>query len=251
MSPTSVLRFEADAVEVPLVHGAGRAASLDSAAGAPRERSVTRFELGSDAASVDLRHDREAVYHVVEGGGRIVDTDTGAVHAIRSDVVAYVAAGQGYRIEGPAVVVGGPCPPDSTEYETPAAGSEATILVLDPEVHGVLVPLISRRAWLTVSPHMGASYAVMNVVELEPGEKNTPHVHSSSEDSIFLLAGSGWVHDLDAGVSLALEAGSLAVVPAGVRRAVEAGEDGMRSVGGPVPPDFAMLRAAKVDLPRS
>ena len=121
------------------------------------------------------------------------------------------------------------------------------IQVLDPEQHGVLAPLISKRAWFTVSPHMGAKYAVMNVVELEPGEKNTPHSHSRSEDSIFVLTGSGWIHDLDTGESLPLQPGCLAVVPRGVRHAVEAGETGMKSVGGPVPPDLAILRAAGVE----
>src|SRR3989440_4314276 len=75
------------------------------------------------------------------------------------------------------------------------------IRILDPLADGVPMPMISRQARLVISPHMGARYAVMNVVILAPGEKNDPHIHVASEDSMYLLSGSGWVHDLDAGRS--------------------------------------------------
>jgi quercetin dioxygenase-like cupin family protein len=88
----------------------------------------------------------------------------------------------------------------------------------------------------------------MNVVVLAPGEKNDPHSHAASEDSMFLLSGSGWVHDLDAGERLPVESGCAIVIPSGVRHTVEAGSDGIVSVGGPVPPDHAMLRAMGVKL---
>src|SRR3989442_3585947 len=63
--------------------------------------------------------------------------------------------------------------------------------ILDPLADGVPMPMISRQARLVISPHMGARYAVMNVVILAPGEKNDPHIHVASEDSMFLLSGSG------------------------------------------------------------
>lgn len=124
------------------------------------------------------------------------------------------------------------------------------IRIIDPSVEGVPIPMISKQANLVVAPHMGARLAVMNLVHLEPGEKNQPHSHAESEDSIFLLAGSGWAHDLETGTTHAIEAGCAVLVPAGLRHAIEAGPEGMISVGGPVPPDWAMLRAAGVDIAR-
>src|SRR5437879_12010366 len=91
------------------------------------------------------------------------------------------------------------------------------IHILDPLADGVPMPMISRQARLVISPHMGARYAVMNVVILAPGEKNDPHMHVASEDSMFLLSGSGWVHELYAGERIPDEAGFVIVIIPGVR----------------------------------
>src|SRR3989442_13916206 len=107
-----------------------------------------------------------------------------------------------------------------------------TIRILDPLADGVPMPMISRQARLVISPHMGAQYAVMNVVILAPGEKNDPHIHVASEDSMFLLSGSGWVHDLDAGERLTVEAGCAIVIPPGARHTVDVGHRGVMTVGG-------------------
>ena len=106
------------------------------------------------------------------------------------------------------------------------------------------VPLISSDARLVVWPGVGAHQANMNYVILEPGEANTPHTHTESEDTIFILSGKGTVEDLTNGVSLEFEAGDVVHVAAGVRHAVSA-DRGVRieSVGGPCPPDMNMLRA--------
>ena len=118
MSQISVRRLDRDAEELPLVRGQGRASTLTGPRGAARERSLIYFDLASGGQSVDFRHPYEAVYYVVEGAGRVVDTDTGEAHAARGGVVIYLTADQGYRLEGPAVFVGGPCPPDPALFET-------------------------------------------------------------------------------------------------------------------------------------
>lgn len=109
---------------------------------------------------------------------------------------------------------------------------------------GLALPLIARQARLVVGPHSGAQRAVMNWVSLEAGEANVPHTHAESEDTIFVLSGSGVVRDHDSGKVYTVPARSAIYVPAGMRHAVAAGPEGMVSVGGPVPPDLAMLRAA-------
>ncbi len=115
------------------------------------------------------------------------------------------------------------------------------------ETDGLSVPMISRNARLIVGPHVGAKVATMNLVRLEPAEANSPHSHKHSEDSIFILEGNGSVLDLERGITYELQAGSAVLVPPGLRHAVRGEEPaGLWSAGGPVPPDWEMLRAIGV-----
>ncbi|WP_354405268.1 MULTISPECIES: cupin domain-containing protein [Methylobacterium] len=78
---------------------------------------------------------------------------------------------------------------------------------------------------------------------MEPGEANVPHVHESSEDTIFILEGTGTAHDYDAGKELRFHAGCVVHVPPGVKHAVRADPDcGVTSVGGPAPADIQLLK---------
>lgn len=115
------------------------------------------------------------------------------------------------------------------------------IRVFDPTREGVAVPMISRQARLVVWPGVGARQAQMNYVILEPQESNVPHRHERSEDTIFVVEGSGIVTNIDTGRVQTMEAGCVVHVPAGVGHAVTA-QTRMVSVGGPCPPDEAMLR---------
>ena len=104
------------------------------------------------------------------------------------------------------------------------------------------VDFISADARLVVWPGVGAEMANLNFVRLVPGEENTPHAHDESEDSIYILAGTGEVDDLTHGQTLAFAAGDVVHVPVGVRHAVKASTgDHIASVGGPCPPDAAMI----------
>ena len=81
----------------------------------------------------------------------------------------------------------------------------------------------------------------MNYVILEPHESNVPHRHDRSEDTIFVVEGQGTVSNIDSGTVHPVEAGCIVHVPAGVGHAVTA-VTRMVSVGGPCPPDEAMLK---------
>jgi len=107
------------------------------------------------------------------------------------------------------------------------------------------LPLIASDARLVVWPGTGAQTANMNYVRMEPGEENVPHVHPTSEDTIFVLAGRGSVADLTNGVVHEFEAGQVIHVPPGVEHQVR-GDRGevIVSVGGPCPADRALLQAA-------
>jgi len=119
------------------------------------------------------------------------------------------------------------------------------VFVFSVKEHGVPLPLISRQARLVVWPGSGAQVASMNHVILEAGEGNVPHAHAASEDTIFVLEGRGTVQDFTHGLILPVEAGCVIHVPQGIQHAVTASER-MVSVGGPCPPDLAMLRATGV-----
>jgi quercetin dioxygenase-like cupin family protein len=108
----------------------------------------------------------------------------------------------------------------------------------------VMLPLISKDARLVVWPGVGAKSANINYVRMEPGETNVPHAHAESEDTIYILEGEGTVTDFDHDRRLEFRAGDVIHVPPGVKHAVAADKGvGVVSVGGPCPPDYAMLKA--------
>jgi quercetin dioxygenase-like cupin family protein len=113
--------------------------------------------------------------------------------------------------------------------------------------------LISKDARFVVWPGTDAWNANVNYVVLEPGEANVPHVHTVSEDTIFILEGKGTAVDYDHDLQLPFEAGAVVHVPVGVRHAIHA-DRGSRivSVGGPAPADVPLLRkvgAIPADMP--
>ncbi len=122
------------------------------------------------------------------------------------------------------------------------------IRVFDPSREGVAVPMISRQARLVAWPGVGARQAQMNYVILEPRESNVPHRHGKSEDTIFVVEGSGIVANTDRGTVQPVQAGCVVHVPVGVGHAVTA-ETRMVSVGGPCPPDLEMMRLSGLPVP--
>lgn len=106
------------------------------------------------------------------------------------------------------------------------------------------LPLISNDARFVVWPGVGAWHANMNYVVLEPGEANVPHIHSISEDTIFILQGEGTIRDHTNDVALPFHAGCAVHVPVGVKHSVAA-DKGVTvvSVGGPSPADVPLLKA--------
>lgn len=105
------------------------------------------------------------------------------------------------------------------------------------------LPLISKDARFVIWPGTGAWMANLNYVVLEPGEANIPHVHTISEDTIFIIKGEGTVHDYTNDVHLPFHAGCAVHVPVGVRHAIAA-DRGVEivSVGGPAPADVPLLK---------
>ena len=108
-----------------------------------------------------------------------------------------------------------------------------------------LMPMIASDARLIVWPGTGAENANMNFVRMQPGEENVPHVHRSSEDTIFILEGQGTVADLSNGNEIPFGAGQVVHVPPGVEHQLRADRGSeIVSVGGPCPADLELLSAA-------
>lgn len=123
------------------------------------------------------------------------------------------------------------------------------IRIFDIETDGVMTPIISKDARLIIGPHNGAITAILNYVTLEPGEANQPHIHQESEDTIFLLQGEGKAIDYTNGKEYPIKAGCAVHVPVGLKHAIQStGEIPMISVGGPCPPDYAMLKLSGIDV---
>lgn len=108
-----------------------------------------------------------------------------------------------------------------------------------------LMPMIASDARLIVWPGTGAERANMNFVRMQPGEANVPHVHNSSEDTIFVLEGEGTVADLSNGTEIPFGAGQVVHVPPGVEHQLRADRGSeIVSVGGPCPADLELLSVA-------
>lgn len=105
------------------------------------------------------------------------------------------------------------------------------------------MPMIAKDARQIAWPGVGAWYATMGFVSMEAGEANMPHLHSSSEDTIFIVAGAGSARDFDAGIEHRIGAGYAVHVPDGVKHAIYADRGHpIVSVGGPAPADLNLLR---------
>ena len=106
----------------------------------------------------------------------------------------------------------------------------------------LMMPMIARDARLVVWPGNGSQTANMNYVDMQPGERNVPHVHTGSEDTLYVITGSGTIEDIDNDIDLEFEAPCAIHVPVGIWHAVRADRNTrIESVGGPSPADWNML----------
>jgi quercetin dioxygenase-like cupin family protein len=237
---------------VDIVDGAGEARVLVGPHMGARHRTMCVAVLEPGSATAELSHPSEAVWYVVEGEGEAVRED-GRPLALETGAMVHVGPGSRYRLsaarDSGLRLVGGPSPPDPALHgggraEPSAAAGEVRLFHRDRP--SGRMPLISSDARLVVWPGVGAQTANMNYVRLTPGEANAPHSHAESEDTIVILSGRGTVEDLTNSLALAFEAGDVIHVPVGLEHRVKADRgEGVESVGGPCPPDTAMLALAE------
>jgi len=248
VSAVQVLR---DGDAVAIVDGAGSAVAIVGPHMGARHRTMCRVRLEPGSSTVALRHGGEAVWYVADGSGQALPDD-GAPLPLEPGAMVHAGAGVGYRLQAAddaaLHLVGGPSPPDAAFARggrSDASTGPGELRLFHRDRPSKLVPMISSDARLVVWPGVGAETANMNYVRLQPGEENQPHSHAQSEDTIAILSGRGSIDDLTNGTTLEFEAGDVIHVPVGLEHRVKADRGSpVESVGGPCPPDRAMLQAA-------
>jgi quercetin dioxygenase-like cupin family protein len=250
----SAVRVLREGEPVPIVDGAGTAEAIVGPHIGARHRTMCRVALEPGSATVALRHRGEAVWYVVDGVGEALPEDgVDEPLALEAGAMVHAGPGTGYRlrasVDSALRLVGGPSPPDPSFFAGGRSDAEAKqgagLRLFHRDRPSKLVPMISSDARLVVWPGVGAETANMNYVRLQPGEQNQAHSHAESEDTIAILSGRGSIDDLTNGTTLEFEAGDVIHVPPGLEHRVKADRgSAIESVGGPCPPDRAMLRTA-------
>ena len=242
--------------ELDIVLGDGSCREVDGPRSGASLRSLYAIELVEGASTIAMRHQVEAVYYVIDGKASVESAAANEHLTLEQGGMFHVSPGTDYRIVASSAVflIGGPSPVDP-DFGTPADQVDAATSGT-PELRGfhrdepgLMVPFISADARLVVWYGARAATANMNYVVLEPGERNTEHVHRYSEDTIYIVEGRGTAEDVTNGSKLPFGPGDVVHIPAGVVHAVAA-DLGERviSVGGPCPADLDMLRAVGVDV---
>ncbi len=191
----------------------------------------------------------EAVYYVISGTAMVQGIGPRTEWTMPAGTMVLVHPGAGYRfkgIAGGAELVGGPCPADPGSYADLGLGRlawrEGAIDLFHRDKPDLMMPIIAKDARLVVWAGRGSQTANMNYVDMQPGERNVPHLHAGSEDTLYVLDGVGTIEDLTHGREIEFEAPCAVHVPVGVMHAVRADRGSrIESVGGPAPVDWNML----------
>lgn len=118
------------------------------------------------------------------------------------------------------------------------------ILVLDPKTdYADISRSVGGNGKAVVWPGMGAKHCALHYVVMKPGENNIPHVHTATEDVIYVLQGEGFVENGDTGEQTPFKQGQVIFVPVGVKHAVQArgGQDYI-AVGAQAPFDLEFYK---------
>ena len=116
-----VVRGSGNNVSLPLVASGGEAVAVVWPGVGSQHRSLHRVLLQPGGYTVDLRHPSESVYYVRSGSATVVDADNGEQQPLVEGSMVHVDPATAHRFEAGASgaeIVGGPCPPDPSIYET-------------------------------------------------------------------------------------------------------------------------------------
>lgn len=116
-----VVRGSGAAVPLPLVASGGEALAVVWPGVGSRHRSLHRLLLSPGGHTIDLQHPSESVYYVRSGTATVTDGDNGEQHTLVEGSMVHVDPSTAHRFdagEAGAEIVGGPCPPDPSIYES-------------------------------------------------------------------------------------------------------------------------------------
>ena len=116
-----VVRGSGNSVLLPLVASGGEAVAVVWPGVGSKHRSLHRVLLQPGGYTFDLRHPSESVYYVRSGSATVVDADSGEQQPLVEGSMVHVDPSTAHRFEAGdsgAEIVGGPCPPDPSIYET-------------------------------------------------------------------------------------------------------------------------------------
>jgi quercetin dioxygenase-like cupin family protein len=104
-----------------IVEGGGTAEAVvwPGMGAALRSMHIIRLEPG--ARTVELEHPSEAAYYVMAGDGGVADLRRAVVFQLTEGSMVHADAGDRYGFRagaGGLEIVGGPCPPDPSLYES-------------------------------------------------------------------------------------------------------------------------------------
>jgi quercetin dioxygenase-like cupin family protein len=122
------------------------------------------------------------------------------------------------------------------------------IRILHVDRDYVKIPLVpGGDARAVVWPGMGAKNAGLHYVIMKPGQENVPHVHSLSEDIIYVIQGEGMAVDFDSGTEHPFTKGSVIYVSPGTNHTIRAtGKEDYIVVGTLAPADTEMYIRAGI-----
>jgi mannose-6-phosphate isomerase-like protein (cupin superfamily) len=132
-----------------------------------------------------------------------------------------------------------------------SAESPQTVRVVDSAAGCPNLPIIRGKgnARVVIWPGNGALYRTFQVFELHGGDRTADLAHST--DAVYYLAeGTGTVANAVSGESWPLRVGAMVHIDRGDSYRFEAGNTGMRLIGGPCPADEA-LYAVLAETPKS
>jgi len=117
----------------------------------------------------------------------------------------------------------------------------ATVVVIDSNVRRKALPLVLGKgtAHAILWPGNGANYRSFNVLDMAPADVTRDLSHAA-ECIYYVERGGGAIRDLSDDTLQGLVEGSMVHIEPGDRYRLEAGDEGMRLIGGTVPVDPAL-----------
>lgn len=130
-----------------------------------------------------------------------------------------------------------------------SSDSKPQVQVIDSRVNHKKLALIKGKgtALVVLWPGNRARFRTMQILQMEAGDETIDLRHP--HDCVYYVSnGAGRVRDLSSGAAQDLIEGSIVHIDARDDYRIEAGADGMRMVGGPVPADPELYASLAAEL---